>query len=175
MSSSRSKPHVAPFVGPAWYVAAAWLAAALLAQATLAHYVAVRGVVPSFVMAVVVWYAVRVDARRAAVYGLAAGLCEDALALQTGAAWMISTGISAVLASLLSRGFFADSIPLVAATALVATLVRALAFWIAMALFGYPPGLGPIHFHEALLQSALTVTVVIVAMLIVRRLDVACQ
>jgi rod shape-determining protein MreD len=162
-------------VGPAWYVAGAWLAAALLAQATLAHYLAIRGVVPSFVMAVVVWYAVRVDPRRAAVSGLASGLCEDALSLQTGAAWMVSTGVSAMLASLLSRGFFADSIPLVMATAVVATLVRALAFWIMMALFGYPPGLGPIHFHEAVVQSGLTVAVVVVAMLIARRLDVARQ
>jgi rod shape-determining protein MreD len=172
LSSSRSKPHVAPFVGPAWYVAGAWLVAAVLAQATLAHYLAIRNVVPSFVMAVVVWYAIRVDARRAAVYGMAAGLCEDALSLQTGAAWTISTGVSAVLASLLSRGFFADSIPLVTAITVGATLVRALCFWIVMALFGYPPGLGAIHFHEALAQAALNVAVVVAAMLIVRRFDV---
>jgi rod shape-determining protein MreD len=173
LSSSRTRPHVAPFVGPAWYVAAGWLLAAVLAQATIVHYFAIRTVVPSFVMVVVVWYAIRVDARRAAVYGLAAGLCEDALSLQTGAAWTISTCLSALLASRLSRGFFADSIPLVTAITAIATLVRALCFWVVMALFGYPPGLGTIHFHEALAQAALNVAIVVAAMLVARRFDVA--
>jgi len=173
LSSSRDKPHVAPFVGPAWYVAAAWLVLALLAQATLVHYLAVRNVVPSFVLVAVVWYSIRVDARRAVVYGLAAGLCEDALAAQTGAAWMIATGLTALLASRLSRGFFADSIPLVIAITAIATLLRALIFWIVMALSGYPPGLGTMHLHEALAQAVLNIAVIVVAMLIARRFESA--
>jgi rod shape-determining protein MreD len=171
LSSSRSKPHVAPFVGPAWYVAGAWLLAAVLAQATFVHYVAIRNVVPSLVLVVVVWYAIRVDARRAAIYGLVAGMCEDALAAQTGAAWTISTSLAALLASRLSRGFFADSIPLVTAITAVATLVRALCFWTIMAIFGYPAGLGSMHFHEALAQAALNVAVIVAAMLVVRNFE----
>src|SRR4029077_13512950 len=104
---------------------------------------------------VVVWYAIRVDARRAAIYGLVAGLCEDVLSPGTGAAWMLSTGISAVVASLLSRGFFADSIPLVMGITLAATLLRALLFWVVMALLGYPAGLGAMHLHEALFGGLL--------------------
>ncbi len=172
LSSFRSKPHVAPFVGPAWYVAAAWLVAATILQATLVHYLAIRNVVPSLVLVVVVWYAIRVDARRAALFGLLAGFCEDALSAQTGAAWTISTSLSALLASLLSRGFFADSIPLVTAITIVATLLRALLFWIVMALSGYPPGLGTMHFHEAVLQAALNAVVIVAAMLVARRFDV---
>lgn len=171
LSSSRSKPHEAPFVGPPWYVAGAWLVAAVVAQATVVHYFAVRGVVPSFVLAVVVWYAIRVDARRAALYGLVAGFCEDALSSQTGAAWTISTSVSALLAGVLSRGFFADSIPLATAVTVVATLVRALLFWIVMALTGYPPGLGAMHFHEAIAQSALNAALIFVAMLVARRYE----
>lgn len=172
LSSFRSKPHVAPFVGPAWYVAAAWLVAATILQATLVHYLAVRNVVPSLVLVVVVWYAIRVDARRAALFGLLAGFCEDALSAQTGAAWTISTSLSALLASLLSRGFFADSIPLVTAITIVATLLRAMLFWIVMAFSGYPPGLGTMHFHEAVLQAALNAVVIVAAMLVARRFDV---
>lgn len=171
MSSSRSKPHVAPFVGPAWYVAGAWLLGAVFAQTTLVHYIAIRNVVPSLVLVVVVWYAIRVDARRAALYGLVAGLCEDALSAQTGAAWTIATSVTALLASRLSRGFFADSIPLVTAITAIATLVRALCFWTVMAIFGYPAGLGTMHFHEALFQAVLNVAVIVVAMLIARRFD----
>jgi len=171
LSSFRSKPHVAPFVGPAWYVAAAWLAAAILAQSTIVHYFAIRNVVPSFVLAVVVWYAIRVDARRAAIYGLVAGLCEDALSAGSGAAWTIATSLSALLASVLSRGFFADSIPLVIAITIVATLVRALLFWVVAALGGYPSGLGGMHLREAVVASALNAIVMVVAMVVARHFD----
>ncbi len=173
LSSFRTKPHEAPFVGPPWYVAGAWLVAAVIAQATVVHYLAVRGVVPSLVLAVVVWYAIRVDARRAALYGLIAGFCEDALASQTGAAWAISTCTSAALAAILSRGFFADSIPLATGITIVATLVRALLFWVVMALSGYPSGLGTMHFHEAMLQAIFNAVLIVAAMLVVRRFDVS--
>lgn len=135
------------------------------------HALAIRGVVPSLVLVVVVWYAIRVDARRAAIYGLVAGLCEDVLSPGTGATWMLSTGISAVVASLLSRGFFADSIPLVMGITLVATPLRALLFWVAMALLGYPAGLGTMHLHEALFAGLLNAAIVVVAMIAARRYD----
>jgi rod shape-determining protein MreD len=173
VARNTAKPHVAPFVGPSCYVAAGWLALAIVAQSTVVHYLALRNVVPSLVLVVVVWYAIRVDARRAALYGLAAGLCEDALSAQTGAAWTISTCLTAMLASRLSRGFFADSIPLVSAIMVVATLVRSLIFWVIMALSGYPPGLATLHFHEALVQSAINVVAIVAAMLVVRRFDVS--
>lgn len=172
MSSFRGKPHVAPFVGPPWPVAAAWLVAAVLVQATLAHFVAIRGVVPSLVLVVVVWYAIRVDPLRAAAYGLAGGLCEDVLSAQTGAAWTISTIVTATLTSFVSRGFFADSIPLAAAVTVVATLVRALVFWTTMSLEGYPSGLGGMHLREAVASAALNVVAMIAAMLVARRFDV---
>src|SRR5580698_10412698 len=129
LSLSRDKRHVAPFVGPRWYVAAAWLFVAAVVQTTFGHSLSIRTVVPSFVLVVVVWYAVRVDAVRAATFGLAAGLVEDGLAVTTGAAWTISTLITAVVVSLLSRGFFADSVPLAAVATAVATLLRSLLFW----------------------------------------------
>ncbi len=171
LSSFRAKPHVAPFVGPAWHVAAAWLLAATVAQATFVHYLAMHGVVPSVVLVVVVWYAVRADARRAGAFGFFAGFCEDALSAGTGAAWTIATTLSALLASRLSRGFFADSIPLVTAITVVTTLLRALLFWIVMALSGYPPGLGRIHLHEAVLQAALNSIAIVSVMLVARRFE----
>lgn len=166
-----AKPHVAPFVGPRWYVAAAWLAAALIAQSTVLHAFAIRNVVPSVVLVVVVWYAIRVDAPRAALFGLVAGLCEDVLSPQSGGAWTISTTLVAVLAGMLSRGFFADSLPLVCTIVAFATLVRSLLFWTVMGFQGYPPGLGSMHFREALLQAVMNVAVMLVAMLVVRRVE----
>jgi rod shape-determining protein MreD len=168
-----TKPHEAPFAGPAWYVAGGWLVLALLAQATVVHYLAIHNVVPSFVLVVVLWYAIRVDTRRAGLYGLVAGLCEDALSAQTGASWMIATCLSAMLASRLSRGFFADSIPLAGGITVIATLLRALLFWTIMALSGYPPGLATLHFHEALAQAAFNAVIIVAAMLVARRFDLS--
>jgi rod shape-determining protein MreD len=171
LSRTSSKRHIAPFVGPPWHVAALWLVAAVIAQSTVVHYAAVRNVVPSLVLVVVVWYAIRVDARRAAFFGLLAGLCEDVHSLQTGAAWTIATTLTAILTSVSSRGFFADSIPLVCVMTFVATLLRALLFWTAMGFEGYPPGLAGLHFHQALLEAALNVAVMVLAMLVIRRFD----
>jgi rod shape-determining protein MreD len=168
-----AKTHVAPFVGPPWYVAAAWLAGALLVQSTLLHAFAIRDVVPSIVLLVVVWYAIRVDAPRAALFGLAAGLCEDILAATSGGAWTISTTLVAILAGMLSRGFFADSIPLVGTIVAFATLVRSLLFWTVMGIEGYPPGLGALHFHQALLQAAMNVACMLATMFAVRRFETA--
>jgi rod shape-determining protein MreD len=140
----------------------------LLVQVTLVRFVSIRGVVPSLVLVAVVWYAIRVDSRRAAIYGLIAGLCEDVLATGTGGAWTISTTLVAIVAGMLSRGFFADSIPLVAVICAVATLVRNLLFWIVMGVEGYPPGLGMMHFHQALLQALLNAALMAVIALGVR-------
>jgi rod shape-determining protein MreD len=173
LSSSRNRPrrNFAAYAGPQWHVVALWLLLALVLQATLVHYLAFRGVAPSLVLVVVVWFSIRLGPRRAAVYGLIAGICEDVLAAQTGAAWTISTTLTATLTSLLSRGFFADSIPLVSAVMAIATLLRALLFWIVMSLEGYPAGLAGLHFHQALWQALFNAAVMALSMLAARRFE----
>lgn len=144
---------------------------AVLAQKTFAHYLIVRDVEPSFVLVAVVWYAIRVNSRNAAIYGLIAGLLEDLLATGTGGAFIISTTIVAVSASVISRGFFADSFALVATITAVATLLRQLVFWIVMAATGYPPGLSTLHLHEAILQAIYNGVTMLIVMAIARRFD----
>ncbi len=165
---SRSKAQETPFTGPAWWIAGIYLLAALLAQIEVLHFFRFRNAEISLVLIVVVWYAVRVDIRRAAAYGLIAGLFEDVLATQTGAAWTISTTATAILAGMLSRGFFADSIPLIAVIVAVATLIRNLLFWIVMALEGYPAGHAAQHLHQTLWQAALNALFVSVVLWLVR-------
>jgi rod shape-determining protein MreD len=149
-------------------VSAAWLALALLAQACIMHLLAIRNVSPSLVLVAVVWYAIRVEPWRAAAYGCA-GIVEDLLSYHTGGAWTISTTTVALIASFISRGFFADSIPLLATFAFVATLVRQLIFWVTMGFEGYPSGLGAMHFHEALFEALLNALVMMLVMLVARR------
>jgi rod shape-determining protein MreD len=144
------------------------LAAALLAQIEIAPLFRFRHAEVSVVLVTVVWYAMRVDTRRALLYGLIAGLCEDLLATGTGAAWTIATSVTAILAGAVSRGFFADSIAIVAGLVALATLVRDLVFWIVMALQGYPPGLAGTHFHQSVWQAILDALFVTVVMLLLR-------
>ena len=171
MSLSRNSIHIPRITAPAWYVSAGWLVLALIAQVSIVHRLAIRNVEPSLVLVAVVWYAIRVEPWRAAAYGALAGLAEDALAYGTGGAWTIATTGVAILASLVSRGFFADSLPLVATITFCATLARELFFWVTMAFEGYPPGLGMMHFHEALLEGVLNAAVMMAVMLVNRRLD----
>jgi rod shape-determining protein MreD len=153
---------------PPWWHAALYLGIALLAQMEVLHYFTFRGAQVSVVLVVVVWYALHADLRSAAIFGLIAGLCEDVLSAQTGAAWTISTTLTALLAGSLSRWFFADSIPVVALVVFLATLLRQLVFWIVMALEGYPPGYARLHFHSALWEAAIDALFAIGALLILR-------
>lgn len=148
-----------------------WLVAAAFAQVTLMHFIVVRNVEPSLVLVAVVWYAIRVDSLRATTYGLLAGMLEDVLATGTGAAFTVSTLVAAIVAQRISRGFFADSLPLVAAITVGTTLVRQLVFWVVWGFEGYPPGLAWMHFHEALLQSLANAVLMLLVMIVARRFD----
>ncbi len=169
MSSSRNKIQITRAVAPTWWICGLWLLAALVAQTTLAHYLRIRSVEPSLVLITVIWYAIRVDSRRAALFGLAAGLGEDILSASSGGAWTLSTTFAAIVASLISRGFFADSLPLVAVITIATTLARMLAFWIVMSFQGYPGGLGAMHFHEALIEAPYNAVAMMLVMLVARR------
>jgi len=168
LSSFRSNLRATPYREPGWERAALYLALALLAQITFLHFFTLRDATVSPVLIAVIWFAIQADARRAVIYGFAAGFFEDMLATGTGGAWTISTTLTALLAGTLSRGFFADSIPLVAGIVVLSTLVRDLIFWLVMQGQGYPPGLGALHFHRALWQALLNATCVIVLMLVMR-------
>ena len=169
LSSSRSSavPDT-PYAGPAWWHAGLILLVALVFQMTLAHNLIFRDAIPSAILVAVVWYAIRVDARRAAIFGLAAGLCEDLLAGGTGGSWTVSTTLVAAATGFVSGNFFADSLPLAAATAAFATLARNAIFWIMMGAEGYPGGLGTAHFHQTLWQALLDAALIVVAMLLAR-------
>ncbi len=146
-----------------------WLLAALVLQATLMHYTIVRGVEPSIVLVAVVWYAMRADTGRALLLGFFAGLGEDLIAFDAGGAWTFSTMAAAFVASLPSRRFFEDSIPLFMLVTACTTLVRALVFWSIESIEGYPPGLGTMHVHEAMLQALLNAVLAGIVMLVTRR------
>lgn len=141
------------------------LGCALLAQVSFLHFFTLRGATLSPVLLVVVWYAIRADVRSAAICGFAAGFFEDMLGAQTGGAWTLSTTLTAIIAGVVSRGFFADSMPLVSAIVVFATLLRMFVFWLVMEAQGYPTGMGWIHFHAALWQALLNAAAMLAIML----------
>jgi rod shape-determining protein MreD len=170
--NTRTGPGGVQFAGPEWWIPALYLVVALLVQSEVLHYFTLRGAQLSIVLVIVVWYGLRTDLLRAAIFGLIAGACEDALGTQTGASWMIATTCTALFASALSRWFFADSIPVTAGVVFAATLLQRLIFWIAMSVWvGYPPGYARVHFHQALWEALLNAIFVIVATVVARRFE----
>jgi rod shape-determining protein MreD len=153
---------------PEWWVAALALVAALIAQVEFGHYFMLRGAQMSAVLVTVVWYALRANAFNAAVFGLIAGICEDAFSAQTGVAWSVATPLAALLVNWLSRWFFADSIPAVAGVVILATLLRRMVFWIAMALQGYPPGYARLHLHQAMWEALFNALLAAILIVIAR-------
>lgn len=147
-----------------------FLVAAELLQVTVFHHLIFHNVEMSLVLVAVVWYATRVDAVHATAFGLAAGMLEDTLSATTGGAWTISTTTVALVISFISRGFFADSYPLVATITIVATLVRQLVFWIVMGFEGYPSGLAGMHTREALVQCLFNAALMMIVILLSRRI-----
>ena len=154
---------------PAWWTAGLWLAGALFGQIFLAAFVNIRDARPSAFLVVTVWYAVRVNPWRAALFGFLGGLLEDGLAGVTGGAFAVSTAIAGALAAIGSRGFFADSIPIVTVIAFLASFARLIVFWIIMAIQGYPAGMGRIHLHEAVWQALMNAGFAALVILVARR------
>ena len=136
-----------------------WLLAAGLAQATVVHFLAPRGAVPSLILIVVALFASRSSARGAILFGAAAGVLDDALAGNTGAAWTIATTVAALAMCGSARVLFVDSTAVFAAMVFAAALLRDGIFWSVMSLQGYPPGLGVHDTKLALASAAYTAAV----------------
>lgn len=167
--NTRSGPS-APLAAPLWWRAGLYLLLALVVQMEVMHYATLRGAQASAVLVVVVWYALRSDLLYAAAFGVIAGLLEDLFGL-TGIAWTVATPLAAMFVSLLSRWFFADSIPILAGVVVAATLVRRMVFWVTMALQGYPPGYARLHLHEALWEALLNAVLISALVLLARLRD----
>jgi rod shape-determining protein MreD len=171
INTRTGPPSGAPIAAPVWWAAALYLAAALVAQIEVLHFFSFRGAQLSAVLIVVVWYALRSDMRSAAIFGLVAGVCEDALSAQTGGAWTISTTAVAIFTNYLTRWFFADSPAVVAGVVICATLLRRMIFWVVMALQGYPAGFARLHLHQALWEGVMNAVFALLVILAVRRYE----
>jgi len=140
------------------------------------HFLTWRHAEPSLVVVAVVWYALRTDLRRAVVFGLIAGACEDILGgaltgAATGGGWTIATTATALLVGSLSQGFFADSIPVLTAAVAIGTLVRRLIFWIVLSLEGYPRGYAGVHAHQAIWEALMNAAIAAALMLVFRLVE----
>jgi rod shape-determining protein MreD len=167
----RSSPPSERYAGPRLRFAIAWLLVALIVQATAMHFATVDGAEPSLVLVLVVWFAMRAGTRRAMLFGFLAGIGEDVLAFDSSGSWTIATTVTAFVASLPTRRFFEDSIPLFTIVTFMATLVRALIFWDAKSIEGYPAGLATIHFHKALESGVLNAVLAIAVAMALRHFE----
>jgi rod shape-determining protein MreD len=152
------------------------LAIALVTQIEFMHFLTWHHAEPSLVLVAVVWYALRTDVRRAVLFGLIAGACEDILGgaltgAATGGGWTIATTGTALLVGSLSQGFFADSIPVLTAAVAIGTLLRRLIFWSVLSLEGYPRGYAGVHAHQALWEALMNAAIAAALMLVLRLME----
>ncbi|GAC1312238.1 MAG: hypothetical protein NVS2B3_15880 [Vulcanimicrobiaceae bacterium] len=166
VANRRRETHAPAFglEGPVWWHVTLALAVALIAQASFAPAIAIRGVTPSLVTLVVAWYALRSGVARGLAFGLFAGACEDALGGASGVAWTFATGIAGGLAGRLARTWLADIPPVLALGAALLTFGRFALFALALALEGRSAYLGAHHVRLALWQSALDGALALVAL-----------
>jgi len=135
-----------------WWQLALVLAGALVFQSTIAPHLLVRGTFPSLVCLIVVWFGLRSGTAAGAVFGLIAGLAEDALGT-SGAAWTVSTAIVGALAGRLGSTAIVESLWLLVPTYGALGIMRFAIFSIAMKLQGTPvPLIGP-HWHAELWRA----------------------
>jgi rod shape-determining protein MreD len=150
---SSARPH-AVRLPTDWRSALLWLFATGFLQATLVHYLAFRGAVPSLIFLVVATYALRAGAPGAILLGVAGGVLEDGLAGNTGAAWTIATAVAAFSMWGAGRVLFADSPSIFAALLAVIALLREAVYWSVLSREGYQVGLG-VHYAKIAIASAL--------------------
>ncbi len=141
--------------GPALLPTVGFAVLALFVQTMFAQFMTFRGGSPSFVTIAVVLYAVKVGARRGALFGIIAGVLEDSFA-GTGGAWTIATTATALTVGGITRTFFSDGFLMPGVLVALAVLLRDAVFWGVMSLEGYPPGFSVPHSHAALWQAVMT-------------------
>lgn len=156
---------------PTWQRVALLLAIALILQTTLLHWAVFRAATPSATLVLVVWFALAAGRVPGMVLGLITGICEDALSYGTGGAWTISTALAGLFAGSVRGGFFTDSMVPAGAITFFTTLVRALVFWMVMAMQGYKSGLGAAHAHAALWQGVENALLYVLIILVMRGMD----
>lgn len=145
-------------VGPAYWPTLGWTALLAFAQTTIVPLLVFRNAVPSLVTIVVVFYAVRVGARRGAALAIPAGLLEDVFTGGAGG-WTLATTLVALLVGGFSRRMFADGVVAPAVLCGLASLARDVIYWTLQRAEGYPSGYGVEHLHAALWRAALTALV----------------
>jgi rod shape-determining protein MreD len=163
---SSARPH-AVRLPTDWRGAAIWLFVAGFLQATVVHYGAIRGAVPSLIFLVVATYALRAGAPGAIVLGALGGLLDDSLAGNTGAAWTIATTVAALGVWSAGRVLFTDSAPIFAVIVVLASLVREAVYWTVLSHEGYVVGLG-MHYAKIALTSALYTAILAVLAAFIR-------
>jgi rod shape-determining protein MreD len=146
------------------------LVLAALAQTTVLHGLGVHGGVPSLVLLVVAWFSARAGAWRGALFGLAAGLLEDALAGWTGAAWMLATPLAAALVGRIGRTSFGDTIFVLVPLVGLASLLRTFAFWLALRALGRPFVVDDFTLHAALWSAVFNAAFALVLLVVFPRL-----
>jgi rod shape-determining protein MreD len=133
-----------------WWTTVGALAIALLLQVTLAPYLAIAGVVPNFLVLVVITLSFVEGPSAGAVAGFAAGLLLDLLSSNPVGAWALVLSTAGYVAGMLQENLFAEGWLAPVTVAVVAALLADFAYLIVLTVLGVGP-----DFWASLLRAVL--------------------
>ena len=169
-SRRGSSPPSLVLFDPEWHRLAFALYLALLAQTTILARLSPHGGTLSLVLLLVLWFATHAGPARGALFGLIAGVCEDAVA-GTGIAWGVADAVTAAFAGSIGRVLPGMTPLLAAPLAGVLTLARYVIFSFAWHVQGESSRLISLHWHPVLWQAGLNVVAALIASIIDARFD----
>lgn len=133
-----------------WWTTAGALAGALVLQVMLAPHLAIGGVIPNFLLLVVVTLSFVEGPSAGAVAGFIAGMLLDLLSTGPVGAWALVLSIAGYTAGMLSENLFAEGWLAPVTVAVLAALLADLSYLVALTILGVGPA-----FWESLVRAVL--------------------
>lgn len=133
-----------------WWTAAGALLAALILQVAFAPYMAIAGVIPNFLVLVVITLSFVEGPSSGALAGFLAGVLLDLLSSSPIGAWALVLSATGYAAGMLQENLFAEGWLAPVTVAVIAALIADFAYLIVLSILGAGPA-----FWESLLRTVL--------------------
>lgn len=133
-----------------WWTTVGALAGALVLQVMLAPHIAIGGVIPNFLLLVVVTLSFVEGPSAGAVAGFVAGLLLDLLSTGPVGAWALVLSVTGYTAGMLSENLFAEGWLAPVTVAIIAGLLADFSYLLAVTVLGVGPA-----FWQSLVRAVL--------------------
>lgn len=146
-----------------WWTTAGALLAALILQVALAPYVAIAGVVPNFLVLVVITLSFVEGPSSGAVAGFIAGLLLDLLSTSPVGGWALVLSITGYAAGMLQENLFAEGWLAPVTVAIIAALLADFSYLLVLTILGVGPSFWPSLLTAVLPRAVYNAVLVLLA------------